>query len=94
LELLQPFLLILVDKLPGYPYIELRSVPLWASLIAGLRASAKIPVGVVDEITSDSVVTEYKRLWYISLPIIAVIFGFLAYMLNDIGMLTVGGGRS
>jgi hypothetical protein len=67
------------------------NVPIWAALIAGLGASAQIMVGTVEDIKAYGIVREYKRLWYTSLPFLAVIFGFIAYLLTDLGMTTTGG---
>ncbi len=67
------------------------NVPIWAALIAGLGASAQIMVGTVGDIKATGVVQEYKRLWYTSLPFLASIFGFIAYILTDLGMSTTTG---
>jgi hypothetical protein len=67
------------------------SVPIWAVLIAGLGASAQIMVGTVGDIKATGVVQEYKRLWYTSLPFLAAIFGYIAYILTDLGMITTTG---
>ena len=69
-------------------------VPLWAALIAGLGASAQILVGVVGDVRSTGYVQSYMRLWYWSVPIIAMIFGFVAYLLTDLGLITIGGSSS
>ncbi|MCP1392277.1 MAG: hypothetical protein WCY97_04910 [Methanothrix sp.] len=70
------------------------NVPLWAALIAGLGASTQIMVGTVEDIKAYGIVREYKRLWYTSLPFLAVIFGFVAYLLTDLGMMTTTGGAA
>jgi hypothetical protein len=70
------------------------NVPLWAALIAGLGASAQIMVGTVEDIKATGIVREYKRLWYTSLPFLAAIFGFIAYLLTDLGMTTTTGGSA
>lgn len=67
------------------------NVPIWAALIAGLGASAQIMVGTVADIKDTGIVHEYKRLWYTSLPFLAAIFGFIAYILTDLGTVTVAG---
>jgi hypothetical protein len=67
------------------------NVPIWAALIAGLGASAQIMVGTVGDIKATGVVQEYKRLWYTSLPFLAVIFGYIAYILTDLGMVSTTG---
>jgi hypothetical protein len=74
------------------PYKYVLNVPLWASLFAGLGASAQIMMGTVNDIKTTGVVQEYKRLWYTALPFLAAIFGFIAYLLTDLGMMTTGGG--
>lgn len=74
--------------------IIIMNVPVWAALIAGLGASAQIMVGTVADIKATGVVQEYKRIWYTSLPFLAAIFGFIAYILTDLGMLTMNGSVS
>jgi len=71
--------------------IIIMTVPIWAALIAGLGASAQIMVGTVGDIKAEGVVQEYKRLWYTSLPFLAAIFGFIAYILTDLGTLSTTG---
>lgn len=74
------------------PYsLILNVVPLWAALIAGLGASVQIMVGTVMDIKQTGVVQEYKRLWYTALPFIATIFGFIAYILTDLGAVSITG---
>jgi hypothetical protein len=69
------------------------SVPLWAALFGGLGACVQILIGLVADIRADGVVSEYKRIWYMILPIVALIFGYLAYVFADLGVLTLGGGQ-
>ena len=76
------------------PYKYVLNVPLWASLFAGLGASAQIMVGTVEDIKATGIVREYKRLWYTSLPFLAAIFGYIAYLLTDLGMITTAGGAT
>jgi hypothetical protein len=76
------------------PYRYVLNVPLWASLFAGLGASAQIMVGTVEDIKATGIVREYKRLWYTSLPFLAAIFGYIAYLLTDLGMITTAGGAT
>lgn len=84
------FGILLMD--PPYKYVL--NVPLWASLFAGLGASAQIMMGTVEDIKATGIVREYKRLWYTSLPFLAVIFGYIAYLLTDLGMMSTAGGAS
>lgn len=72
---------------------ELLGIPLWAALFAGLGASIQILIGVVAEIRANGVVCDYKRVWYIVLPVVALIFGYLAYLLIDLGLVTLGGSQ-
>lgn len=75
-----------------HPHKYVLNVPLWASLFAGLGASAQIMVGTVEDIKATGIVRAYKRLWYTSLPFLAAIFGYIAYLLTDLGMMTTAGG--
>jgi hypothetical protein len=71
--------------------LVVKNVPIWAALIAGLGASAQIMVGTVADIKATGIVQGYKRIWYISLPFLAAIFGFIAYILTDLGTLGITG---
>lgn len=75
----------------GLCAISPASVPLWAALFGGLGACVQILIGLVGEIRTGGVVCEYKRIWYIILPIVALIFGYLAYVLADLGLVALGG---
>jgi hypothetical protein len=64
-------------------------VPLWASLIAVAGTSVQILIGVANDYKDDSMVTDYKRLWYIVLPFISFVFGFIAYLLTTAGFISI-----
>ena len=66
-----------------YRYSELTilDVPLWASFFAGLGSSAQILSGVVDDLRKEGAVIRYKRIWYTAIPLLSLIFGFMAYLL-------------
>jgi hypothetical protein len=56
-------------------------VPLWSPFFAGLGSSAQILTGVVDDLRREGTVVRYKRVWYIVLPLLSLIFGYMAYLL-------------
>lgn len=56
----------------------LELIPLWATAIAGLGASAQIMAGTVDDIKATGVVQNYKWVWYTALPFLAAIICFIA----------------
>lgn len=64
---------------------EILGVPLWAAFSGGVGASTQILIGVANDSLTDGIMTEYKRTWYIVLPIVALVFGYLAYILIDLG---------
>ena len=77
--------------------LELLGVPLWAALFGGLGACVQIQLGVVADIRDDGVVSDYKRVWYFILPLVALVLGYFAYILIDLGLVTLGspqGGQS
>ena len=63
-----------------YRYSELTilDVPLWASFFAGLGSSAQILSGVVDDLRKEGAVIRYKRVWYTAIPLLSLIFGYMA----------------
>lgn len=68
-------------------------VPLWASFIAVIGASVQILIGVVNDYKDDCKITEYKRLWYIVLPFVSFVFGFLAFLLTNAGLFSLTSGQ-
>jgi hypothetical protein len=69
-----------------YAYVSVLEVPLWSSFFAGLGSSSQILTGVVDDLRKDGIVTRYKRIWYMTLPILSLIFGYMAYILFNSGL--------
>lgn len=71
-----------------YRYSELTilEVPLWASFFAGLGSSAQILSGVVDDLRKEGAVIRYKRVWYTTIPLLSLIFGYMAYLLFSSGL--------
>lgn len=74
--------------------INIYGVPLWASLFAGLGCCIQIIMGVVSDVRANGILSEDKHLLYAALPFVALISGYLAYILIDLGMLTLGGGQA
>jgi len=72
-----------------YSEIVLLEVPLWAAFFAGLGSSAQILTGVADDLRRDGLVTRYKRLWYMTIPLLSMIFGYMAYLLFSSGLIAI-----
>jgi hypothetical protein len=68
-------------------------VPLWASLIAVAGTSVQILIGVANDYKDDGMITDYKRLWYIVLPFISFVFGFIAFLLTNAGLISITFGQ-
>jgi hypothetical protein len=62
-------------------------VPLWASFFAGLGSSAQILSGVIDDLRREKTVVRYKRAWYIAIPLLSLIFGYIAYLVFSSGLI-------
>jgi hypothetical protein len=71
-----------------YRYSELTilDVPLWASFFAGLGSSAQILSGVTDDLRKEGAVIRYKRVWYMAIPPLSLIFGYMAYLIFSSGL--------
>jgi len=71
-----------------YAYADFRvlDIPLWSSFFAGLGSSAQILSGVSDDLRRDGMATRYKRLWYMTIPLLAMTFGYMAYLLFSSGL--------
>ena len=67
-------------------------IPLWAAWAAVLGSSVQIFVGVVGDYKDDGMVTEYKRLWYLVVPLVSFAFGILAFLLVQAGFFDISGG--
>ncbi len=69
-----------------YSGLNILEVPLWASFFAGLGASTQILSGIVDDLRRDGMATRYKRVWYTTVPLLSLIFGYMAYLLFSSGL--------
>lgn len=69
-----------------YSDSSILDVPLWSAFFAGLGSSAQILTGVVDDLRKEGIVIRYKRLWYMTIPILSMIFGYMAYLLFSSGL--------
>lgn len=70
-----------------YAEVSILEVPLWAAFFAGLGSSAQILTGVADDLRRDGLATRYKRLWYMAIPLLSMIFGYMAYLLFSSGLM-------
>lgn len=72
-----------------YRYSELTilDVPLWAPFFAGLGSSAQILSGVVDDLRKEGTVIRYKRIWYTAIPLLSLVFGYMAYLIFSSGLI-------
>ncbi len=62
-------------------------VPLWASFFAALGSSAQILTGVIDDLRREKTIVRYKRAWYVAIPLLSLIFGYIAYLIFSSGLL-------
>ncbi len=72
-----------------YRYAETRilEVPLWASFFAGLGSSAQILTASIYDLRQNGMARRYKRIWYMAIPPLSIIFGYTAYLLFNSGLL-------
>jgi hypothetical protein len=73
----------------NYSGLTVLDVPLWASFFAGLGSSAQILSGVVDDLRKEGAVIRYKRVWYTAIPLLSLIFGYMAYLLFSSGLVAI-----
>lgn len=79
----------------AYSSRSVMEVPLWAPFFAGLGSSAQILTGVADDLRRYGLASRYKRLWYMALPLLAMVFGYMAYLVFSSGFIALDGdGRS
>jgi len=67
--------------------ISTLGVPLWASFFAGLGSSTQILSGVIDDLLRKKTVVRYKRAWYTAIPLLSLIFGYIAYLIFSSGLI-------
>ena len=76
----------------SYSEVIILGVPLWSSFFAGLGASAQILTGVADDLRRYGLASRYKRLWYMAIPLLAMVFGYMAYLVLGSGLIVLDGG--
>jgi hypothetical protein len=67
--------------------LSILRVPLWASFFAGLGSSTQILSGVIDDLLREKTVVRYKRAWYTAIPLLSLIFGYIAYLIFSSGLI-------
>lgn len=72
-----------------YSDVRILDVPLWSSLFAGIGSSAQILTGIVDDLRRNGMVTRYKRLWYMAIPLLSLIFGYMAYLIVNSSLIAI-----
>lgn len=77
-----------------YSDVRVLGVPLWASFFAGLGSSAQILTGVADDLRRYGLASRYKRLWYMAIPILAMVFGYMAYLVFSSGVIAIDSSQS
>jgi hypothetical protein len=68
-------------------------VPLWAPLIGVIGASVQILIGIVNDYKEKSMISKYKRIWYFVLPLVGFVFGFIAILLTQAGLINMTQGQ-
>ena len=71
----------------NYANVTVLSVPLWAPFFAGLGSSAQILSGVIDDLRREKTIVRYKRAWYTAIPLLSLIFGYIAYLVFSSGLI-------
>jgi hypothetical protein len=66
-------------------------VPVWAVLFAGIGACVQIMIDITNDLKKSGYVEKYAKIWYMFLPIVGPVFGFLAYVLLSLGFLSLSG---
>ena len=74
-----------------YSDMSLMGVPLWSSFFAGLGSSTQILTGVADDLRRYGMTSRYKRLWYMALPHISMVFGYMAYLVFSSNFIALNG---
>jgi hypothetical protein len=72
-----------------YSDVIVLGVPLWSSFFAGLGASAQILTGVADDLRSYGLASRYKRLWYMAIPLLAMVLGYMTYLALSSGLVSL-----
>lgn len=65
-------------------------IPYWPMLVASLGASIQILVSVAGDVQGEGYVQDNRQDWYLILPFVSFVFGFLAYILYQTGLISLG----
>jgi hypothetical protein len=71
--------------------VSVLDVPLWAPFFAGLGASAYILMGVVGELHRYDLTSRYNRFCYMTIPLLAMVFGYMVFLISSTGFIVLGG---
>jgi len=67
--------------------VSVLGVPLWSSFFAGLGSSVQILIGVAGELYCYGIASRYKRLWYMTIPLMAMVLGYMAFLVFSSGLI-------
>ncbi len=75
---------------PSFHPTQSLGLPEWAGPIGGIGACVQVFISVVADVKNSGYSLEYRRMWYSVLPLVGVIFGFVAYMVFEVGLVSLG----
>jgi hypothetical protein len=71
--------------------VSILGVPIWSSLFAGLGASAQILTGEAGDLYRYDMTSRYKRFCYMTMPLLAMVFGYMAFLVSNSGFIVLDG---
>jgi hypothetical protein len=74
----------------SYGYIKIQNVPLWSAFYSGLGAYSYILGETIKELYSEGIITTSRPGWFITIPILCMISGYMVYLIFNNGIIGNG----
>jgi hypothetical protein len=74
----------------SYGDIKIQNVPLWSAFYSGLGAYSHILAETIKELYSEGIVTTSRPGWFIAIPMLCMMSGYMVYLAFNIGIIGNG----
>jgi hypothetical protein len=74
----------------SYGNIRIQNVPLWSAFYSGLGAYSFILGETIKELYSEGIITTSRPGWFITIPILCMVSGYMAYLIFNNGLIVNG----
>jgi hypothetical protein len=74
----------------SYGNIRIQNVPLWSAFYSGLGAYSFISGQAIKELYSEGIIATNRAGWFITIPILCMVSGYVAYLIFNNGLIVNG----